>query len=253
MLVRQIFQFVKVSYIASAGFLSLSLTASAMSVVPVSSEISSSGPDNKITLRVINDSATPTPVEIVASQINLSESGEITSIPVKGRFLIYPPQATIAPGTTQSFRVQWLGDANIKSTESYILGINQLPIQMDKSKSGVQMVFNFSSVVNVSPPNAKPAISVVNASIGKTGSIARAHVVTIQNTGNGHAMIGEASVTLSDGKWTKTLSKDERQAIFGLGLVQPKSKRRFVMSTPLPDNVGKYEVRIELKSSKPAR
>jgi fimbrial chaperone protein len=124
---------------------------------------------------------------------------------------------------------------------------------MDKQKSGVQMVYNFTTIVNVSPADAKPAISVVSAEIGKTASAARAPVITVHNTGNGYAMIGQASVTLSDGKWTKTLNADELLANFGLGLVQPNSKRRFVMVTPLPANVRKYEVRIELKSNRSAR
>ena len=78
---------------------------------------------------------------------------------------------------------------------------------------------------------------------------------SVANTGNGHALLGEASsVSLSDGKWTKTLSKEEIQQVFGLGLVQPKSKRRFVMTTPLPPEVSKYDVHIEVaKKAGPAR
>jgi hypothetical protein len=33
--------------------------------------------------------------------------------------------------------------------------------------------------------------------------------------------------------------------VFGLGLVQPKSKRRFVVAIPIPPEVSKYDVHIE--------
>ncbi len=224
-----------------------------MSVVPISGELSASGQNSKMTLRVTNDGAQPIPVEILTSKLTVAEDGTATSVPVKGKFLIFPPQATIAPGASQSFRVQWLGGPKLEATETYILGVNQLPIAMDKKKSGVQVIFNFSIVVNVSPANAKPEISVLKAEISKAPSTPRAPTITVQNTGNGHALLGEASIVLSAGTWSKRLSKEEVRAIFGLGLVQPHAKRRFVMATPLPPEVSKYQVQIELNNKKSAR
>ena len=149
-----------------------------MSVTPISGELSVSGPNNKMTLRAMNDGAQPVPVEIITSKLTLAEDGSQTAIPVKGKFLIYPPQATIAPGKSQAFRVQWLGDANLKTSETYVLNVNQLPIQMDKKKSGVQLIFNFAVVVNVSPLNVKPEISVIKAEISNAPPLSRAPLIT---------------------------------------------------------------------------
>jgi fimbrial chaperone protein len=229
--------------------------AQALSVTPISGELSDSGPNNKITLRAMNDGAQPVPVEIITTKLTLAEDGTQTAMPVKGKFLIYPPQATIAPAKSQAFHVQWLGDPNLKASETYILNVAQLPIQMDKKKSGIQMISHFTVVVNVSPSNVKPDISVIKTEIANVPPLSRVPVITIANTGNGHALLGEASsISLSNGKWTKTLSKEEILKVFGMGLVQPKSKRRFVMAIPIPPEVSKYDVHIEVgKKAAPAR
>jgi fimbrial chaperone protein len=221
--------------------------AQALSVTPISGELTVSGPNNKMTLRATNDGAQPVPVEVITTKLTLGEDGTQTATPVKGKFLVYPPQATIAPGKSQAFRVQWLGDANLKASETYILNVAQLPVQMDKKKSGIQMVSHFTVVVNVSPLNVKPDISIVKTEIANVSPLSRVAVITVANTGNGHALLGDASsVSLSNGKWTKTLSRDEIMKVFGMGLVQPKSKRRFVMAIPIPPEVSKYDVHIEV-------
>ena len=253
MLISSVFRLSKAVLFSAVTAVALLAQAHAMSVGPISAELSASGQNSKMTLRVTNDGAQPIPVEIIPSRLTLAEDGTATTAPVKNKFLIFPPQATIAPGASQSFRVQWLGGADLKASETYILGANQLPIAMDKKKSGVQVVFNFSTVVTVSPANAKPNISVLKAEIGKAPQISRAPTITVQNTGNGHALLGDAVIALTDGKWTKTLSRDEVRAIFGLGLVQPKSKRRFVVAMPLPAEVSHYQVQIELQDKKSAR
>jgi fimbrial chaperone protein len=253
MLVSKYYQRFKIVPFIFASAIPFVAHAHAMNVAPVSGELSESGQNSKMTLRVMNDGAQPIPVEILAFKLTLAEDGTQTTSPAKDKFLIYPPQITIAAGATQSFRVQWLAAPNLKATETYILGVNQLPIAMDKQKNGVQVIFNFNAVVNVSPANAKPAISVLKADIVNTPKISRAPTITVENTGNGHAMLGDASIVLTDGKWTKALSREEVRALFGLGLVQPRSKRRFVLATPLPPEVSKYQVRIELNTPKSAR
>jgi fimbrial chaperone protein len=218
-----------------------------MTVTPLSAELSASGLNSKTTLKVFNDSAAPIPVEVSSSKLTVAEDGTFTNVPVKGKFLVFPPQATIPPGASQSFRVQWMGDQNLKASESYTLSVNQLPVDLGQKKNGVQIVFNFSVIVNVAGVNAKPVISVLKADIAQTSSKGKEPVITLENSGTGHALLGDGSLILTSGSWSKTFAGDEIRKLFGMGLIQPGTKRRFSLATQLPPEVSRYDVRIDLK------
>lgn len=218
-----------------------------MTVTPLSAELSASGLNSKTTLKVFNDSAAPIPVEVSSSKLTVAEDGTFTNVPVKGKFLVFPPQATIPPGASQSFRVQWMGDQNLKASESYTLSVNQLPVDLGQKKNGVQIVFNFSVIINVAGANAKPVISVLKADIAQTSSKGKEPVITLENSGNGHALLGDGSLILTSGSWSKTFAGDEIRKLFGMGLIQPGTKRRFSLATQLPPEVSRYDVRIDLK------
>lgn len=242
------FRLAEFSFLACIAAFTLAGRADAMSVNPLTVDLASSGPNNKTTLRVHNDGASPIPVEVSTSKLTVAEDGTLTNIPVKGMFLIFPAQATIAPGASQSFRVQWMGNTNITSSESYTLSVNQLPVTLDQKKNGIQMVVNFGVIVNVIPANAKPVIVVVKADIVKRPSKANEPVITVANSGNGHALLGDGSIILSSGSWTKTLAGEEMRQRLGMGLVQPGNKRRFSLGVPVPDGISRYDVKIELKT-----
>jgi fimbrial chaperone protein len=247
MFVSKCLHVVRVCSLACVSILPLAKGSEAMSVTPLTAELSASGQNNKTTLRVHNDSAAPIPVEVLSSKLTVAEDGTLTNVPVKDKFRVFPPQATIPPGASQSFRVQWLGDQNLKASESYTLSVNQLPVELDQKKNGVQVVFNFSVIVNVAPANAVPIISVIKADVAKGSSKGNEPVITLENTGNGHALLGDGSVVLTSGSWTKTFAGEEIRKLFGMGLIQPGTKRRFSLAVPLPPEVSRYDVRVDLK------
>lgn len=219
----------------------------AMSVNPLSAELSASGQKNKTTLRVHNDSAAPIPVEVSSFKLTVAEDGTLTNVPVTDKFRVFPPQATIPAGASQSFRVQWLGDPNLKASETYTLSVDQLPVDLGRKKNGVQFVFNFAVVINVAPVNAKPDISVIKADIAKGPSNGSEPVITLANSGNGHALLGDGSLVLTSGGWSKTVAGEEIRKLFGMGLIQPGTRRRFTLAVPLPPGISRYDVKVELK------
>lgn len=243
-------RFAHIFYLVCVLMFLLAGRSEAMSVTPLTVELAASGPNNKTTLRVHNDSASPIPVEVSSAKLTVAEDGTLTNVMAKGVFLIFPAQATILPGASQSFRVQWLGDPKLKSSESYTLSVNQLPVNLDQKKNGVQIVFNFGVIVNVAPVNAKASIAVVKTEVAKRSANGNEPIITVANSGNGHALLGDASIVLSSGNWTKTLASEETRQIFGMGLVQPGNKRRFNLRVPLPDGISRYDVRIELKAQR---
>ena len=141
----------------------LGTAANAMSVSPITLDLSAGGKSSG-QITVINDGAIALPVEIIISRMEMDESGKSTTKPAGDELLLFPPQALIAPGATQSFRVQWVGDPQIKQSQSYIFSVNQVPVKMPKGTSGVQVVFNFATIVNVAPAIGKSEINLISAS-----------------------------------------------------------------------------------------
>lgn len=220
------------------------LSAQAMSVTPLSLELAASGPANKSTLRVHNDGAAPIPVEIQIARVTLNEKGESLSEAASGQFLIFPPQAIIPAGTSQSFRVQWLGDPKLQESQTFVFSVNQLPVDLGASKSGVQIVFNFSVIVNVAPLQGQTLLKLVAAGVAPDEKGVKRAIITVTNSGNRHALLGNGSVVLSEGDWSKTITGGELRQMIGLGLVQPGRTRRFSLAVEIPQQVSKIDARV---------
>ena len=141
--------FVKRARLAVAGFCALAgLTpAYAVNVQPLSLEMVSIGTSSRSSIQVVNDGAAPMPVEVVLKKLDIGEDGKTTESPASDEFLVFPPQAVVPAGATQSFRVQWIGAPDIKKSQTYMLSVNQLPVKMKPGESGVQMVFDFGVIV----------------------------------------------------------------------------------------------------------
>ena len=240
--------------IALALLLAVSVTvanaqAVAMSVSPVTLDMSTSS-NNTGQIRVVNDGATPLPVEIIISRIELNEAGEMTTKPAGQEFLVFPPQALLAPGSTQNFRIQWVGDPQIMQSQSYVFSVNQVPVRMPQGKSGVQVVFNFATIVNVAPTGGRAALDLVSAGIGKDDKGRPHPTLTVKNPGNIHAKLTDATIRVSGGTWSETLRPEQLRQVMGVGLVQPGKTRHFLLPLDLPAGVNQVSASIDYKPAK---
>lgn len=224
--------------------------AHSMTVTPVIVDMSTSGSGNHAQITVVNESAKVLPVEIVVSRIEVGESGEITSTPAGDEFVLFPPQALVPAGATQNFRVQWVGAPQIKTSQSYIFSVNQVPVKMPKGESGVQVVLNFSTIINVAPPGGQASINLVGASIGKDDQGKLRPALTVRNPGNAHAKLTDATITLSGGGWSQTFTPPQLRLLIGVGLLQPGKTRKFLLPVDLPAKVTQITASIDYKPGK---
>jgi P pilus assembly chaperone PapD len=221
-------------------------TAMAMSVSPLSLDMTTSGKNSHGQLTVINNGAKPLPVEIVVSKLDLGKKGEMITKPGGSEeFLIFPPQAIVKPGGTQVFRLQWVGDPTIPTARSYVFSVNQVPVKMPKGKSGVQVVFNFATVVNVAPLNGSADIVLIGTGVGKDDKGKRHPALTVKNPGNLHAKFTDATVRVSAGSWSKTFTPQKLKAAMGMGLLQPGKTRRFLLPVDMPVGVQRINAKID--------
>ena len=224
--------------------------AQAMTVTPIQVEMTPAGGRSHAQISVVNNSNQPLPIEAVIQRATLDEGGIPKGSPAGDEFLIMPPQALIAPGATQKFRVQWLGDPMIAQSESYLLLMNQVPVKMPAGKSGVQMVMSMGVMINVAPAQGTPSLKVVSTGVTTDRAGKRRPTITVHNPSNVHALLPRATINLNAGSWAATLSPKQLGEQMGIGLVQPGKRRRFVLPVDLPAGVTNVQASLEMSPTR---
>jgi len=198
-------------------------SAYAQRVQPMVFELEPLGKGSTESIRLENNKQRPITVEMNASKIVLDEFGKETNIPADEDFLIYPPQTIVQPGKTQIIKVRYVGEPRIEKSQAYRVSVKQLPVDLESdAASGVGIVFNFRTLVNVTPTGAKPELSVIDISQDDESNWA----LTIQNTGNRFSRLSQTSwivTSTQDSSITKSFTKLEVAGMVSRTLVEPKS------------------------------
>ena len=221
-----------------------------MSVAFLVPDTTIAGAASKGSFVVVNDSEKSLPVETNVSRIDLDKNGDFTTKPARDKFLIFPRRADVPPGGRQKFFVQWIGDPHIKTSQCYIISVNEVPTKMPKGRSGVQVVFNFTAVMNIAPMTGSSAINLLNSGVANDDRGKFRPTITVKNSGNIHAKLTDATITLSGSGWSKTVTPDELRPSMGLGLVQPGKTRRFLLPVDMPPNVKDVTASIRYEPTK---
>lgn len=221
--------------------------AHALTVSPLQLEMTSAGSRSHAQVTVVNTDSAPLPVEAVVQRLSLDENGRQITSKSGEDFLIMPPQAIIPPGGTQNFRVQWLGDPLLQRSESFVLSISQVPVKLVQSKPGVQVVMALGVVINVAPAEGAPHLSVVGSGVVTDKAGKRWPSITVENSSNVHALLPQATIQLSSGSWSSTLTPQTLDnGNLGIGLVQPGKRRKFTLPVEVPQGIAKFDSKIDL-------
>jgi fimbrial chaperone protein len=222
--------------------------AAAMTVQPVIVDLSPSGRKGTALVSVENTSTDPLPVELRIAEAVLDTNGVSVSPRASEDLLIFPPQAIIAPGATQSFRIQYIGEPEMARSRHYYVTVAQLPVQLPEGTSAIQIVYNFNVIVSVAAPGQTASISAVSGEIVKTAEGKPVAAFTVANTGLNYDYLINGRLRLvqkdASGKevFRKTLSGQEIQQTIGYGLVGPEVSRRIVTAIELPSAEGSLNV-----------
>ncbi len=120
-------------------------------VQPMIVELSSYGKGSLTTYRLQNPSDVSLPVEIEVYKRTFDENQQEVLVPAEDDFIVLPPQIEVPAKGYQVFRAKYLGSPDLKQTHSYRIVFKQLPLTNANEKSGVKMLFNFATLVFVSP------------------------------------------------------------------------------------------------------
>ena len=226
--------------------------AHAMTVQPVVIDLQTAGRQMSQTITVENTFATPLPVELTVQELDLTTEGVKQTGKDPGDLLVFPPQTIIAPGQTQTFRVQYVGDPALAKSKHYYVTVAQLPIKLPEGQSAIQILYNFQVLISVAPLGVKPKIEVQSAEAtpGAGGKTYATVTMVNQSPAHGYLSNGHLRIVEKDKSgaqvFSKSLSGAEIQQTMGFGLIGGGQTRRVAVPVELPSTDGTVEASFSL-------
>ncbi|MET0180777.1 MAG: fimbria/pilus periplasmic chaperone [Novosphingobium sp.] len=232
----------------AAAILAAPLPAAAMTVQPVVLNLATAGREMSQVVTVTNSFSYPIAVELRIEELVVDAGGVRGTGKDPGDLLVFPPQASIRPGQTQSFRVQYVGDPALARSKHYYVTVAQLPVQVQQGAAAVQVLYNFQVLVSVAPQGAKPAIKVDRAAIERTADGKFMPSVDFSNAAAAHGYLSNGKIRIvqrdPSGReaFRRVLNAPEVQQTIGYGLIGAGQIRKVTLPIELPQPSGSIEV-----------
>lgn len=245
------------AFVAALSLLSILFTATpatAITVQPIVVNLTPAGRGMTQVVTVTNSFTYPVAVELTIEDLALDPNGVRGTGRDSGDLLIFPPSATIKPGQTQTFRVQYVGDPALARSKHYYVTVAQLPVQLQQGQSAVQVLYNFQVLVSVAPQGGKPTITVQRAEIERSADGKSVPAVTFTNASPTHGYLssGRLRVVQRDASGRETFRREftapEVQQTIGYGLIGAGQTRRVTLPVELPSPNGTVVVQYTPES-----
>jgi P pilus assembly chaperone PapD len=215
------------------------------SVIPVVLDAVSVGPRSSAQITVTNPNPTNLPVEITIQEVTMDEKGGAKDRrDASADFVILPPQATVNPGQSRVFTLQYIGEADPAESRYFEWSVDQVPVTLPEGQNAVQIVYAISGILCVAPAAGKSDVSVVSTAIETTKEGKFHPILSMRNDGNAHAFMSRGVLRLSlrdkAGKitWRQTLRAQEIEQIVGVGVLPALRTRDVKVPIDLPSADG---------------
>ena len=224
-----------------------SIPAVSMTVQPVVLNLSPAGRAMSQVVTVTNTFTYPLAVELRAEELVVDVEGIRGTGTESSDLLVFPPQALIQPGQTQSFRIQYVGEPDLAQSKHYYVTVAQLPVELPQGQSAVQVLYNFQVLVSIAPQGVTPSITAQTAGIDRSDDGIFLPVVTFSNSSAAHGFLSDGRVRIvqrdASGReiFSRTLSAPEVQQAIGYGLIGALQSRRVTFPVELPSGSGTIE------------
>lgn len=234
----------------AAAMLASSPLVKAETVQPVVIDLSPTGSGMSQTITVENTFTQPLPVELRVEELTFDQTGLHGTGKDSGDLLIFPPQAIIQPGQTQSFRVQYIGDPALARSKHYYVTVAQLPVQLPQGQSAIQILYNFQVLVSVKPAGAKAQLKIAQSEVARDDKGQAVAAITLTNDSPAHGYLSKGRLRIVErdrsGKevFRRTLAGPEIQQTVGFGLVGAGQTRRLLIPVQLPTSEGTIDAQF---------
>lgn len=237
--------------VAGLSLLPAPVTATGLAVAPLFADLEAV-PGATTSLTVTNELDRPAAVQITVRRRRFDQQGrELAPVPAKDAFLVFPPQALIAPGASQVFRLRYLAPP-AEQTVAYRVVVEQLPLDLgtsEPSDSSLRLLVSVLTNLYVSPPDSRARVSVAQAEPLPSGEGIR---LVVRNTGARYARLQQGRLTvvcLGEGgvpQRRRVLVGAEVSLAIGSSYVPPHGRRTF--QVPFADAHQCAAVRVRIES-----
>lgn len=195
---------------------------------PMSQSLVLEGNNKSAQFQVENDTAESMGIELTVKERIMNSEGK-EELPATSELSIFPPQMIIPPKEKRTIRVLWNGPGKIPSERSFRVVAEQLPLNVNKKKSGtgIQMLMKYMAAFYVSPPDAEPEVKV-----SYLGTADKKLSFKIINSGTGHQIIYKPKLTFKKGSDKWVLEEKDLVGFAGENVLA-KSERIFKVTSNL--------------------
>jgi len=241
-------------FVAALLLLALIAPVVAINVQPVIVDLHSAGRRASAIISLQNTFPETVPVELTAHPIRIV-NGELQEFDDEEAedLLVFPAQTTIGGGQTQAFRVQWVGDPDLKESKHFYVTAAQLPVALSANQNAIQVLHRFKILVSVGAASATPDLQVVETRIDADPNGKPRPVLTVRNDGSTYGYVSQRRMTIvqrgagGEEIFRKTFEPDEIGQRMGMGLVPSGQSRVLPINVELPQTAG--TLTIELTSA----
>ena len=192
------------------------------------------------TFTVKNDSDDPIAVELSLKHRVMTEKGVDVLSDADDDFVFFPQQMIVKPRSTQSVRIQYVGEKTLKSEKAYRIIAEQLPVNLEaksaeKSGGKIQIMLRYVGSVYIQPQGVKSKLivkSIERASNEKGQQVLR---VSIENKGSRHTLIERPTLTIG----SVQLSESELSGLANENILAQMTR---VFEIPLPARLSRVSV-----------
>lgn len=193
--------------------------------------------DHRLTsqLVVTNNSTEKLALEANIHRLEFLPDGTVkTSRIMDQNVLVFPPAVLLEPGKQQAFRVQWISQAPLETSQSYFVRFSTANIVRDSEEfkkltdfsTGINVQIHYNALLHVYRSALKPEVSLT---IGKQGNL------SLTNSGNRFTFTSALQFNNLDDTYRQTV-----QQVLGEQFLPPHSTITFNSSVKnLP--VGSYD------------
>ena len=226
---------------AASALIAPAHQANAYDLTPIVVQLKPSGPGSSQTMVVTNSHDVPIAIEVQAFERIQLPTGEDQLEPEDDDLIVYPPQMVIPPKSSQSFKVQWVGDPAPERELAYRIVTQQLPIRFEErinanSEADLTIRYRYEAALYILPDGAEPSARLVSVERVRDEAGTESLELAIRSEGTMRAILDEPVLELTSGTSNRLeLSGEAVKPLLGLNILPGVERRiRIVAPAELP-------------------
>lgn len=170
---------------------------------PMSSTIGIKASDNNVLFYLENDSNQPIAVQVTLAQREMDINGVEKNSKIGNELTVYPSQLIIPANEKRSVKVIWTGTVVPVKELAYRLIAEQLPIDLEKSKSkkaSIKVLLRYIAALYVKAEDFSSEISIKEIKIAN-----KVFSIEVNNNGKKHQVLSNLNLKFTDEKNNKKI------------------------------------------------